>query len=295
MAATLTILTATWNRRDLLPRLYASLVAQTGYYDAFEWVVVDDGSTDETAPYLAEIAQKAPFSVHVVHQENGGKHRALNRGIQTLRTPWLLIVDSDDWLLSQGIANALLDIGSLAVTPEVTSIIAPCQFGDDSLPPPRQSTEILTYFQWMSVQDGDTSILLRSELLQKFRFPSFPGENFIAESAVYARAFRNGGILLSNNSLVSAEYQPGGLSDRSLALRMKNPLGCLYTYRAQLDAGVKGRTRLRAQANYHRFFWHGLLSGKAPGKHGFQPNPLWLALTAPLAVRDRLKPATSQK
>lgn len=295
MAAKLSILTATWNRRDLLPRLYASLEAQTGYHDAFEWVVVDDGSTDETALYLAEIAQKAPFGLHVLHQENGGKHRALNRGLQAVRTPWLLIVDSDDWLLNHGIANALEDIRTLAVTPEVTSIIAPLQIRGVTPSPPRQSTEILNYCRFISVSDTDKSCLMRSELLRKFPFPSFNSENFIAESSVWARAFKNGGIRLSNSIVVAAEYQPEGLSDRSLALRMKNPLGCLYTYSAQLDAGVKGRRRVRALANYHRFFWHGWLGGKVPGKHGFRPNPLWLALTAPLAVRDCLKNATSRK
>ena len=196
MAAKLTILTATWNRRELLPRLYASLVAQTGYYDAFEWVVVDDGSMDDTAPYLGDIAQKAPFAMHVLHQENGGKHRALNRGIQAVSTEWVLVIDSDDWLLEDGMSMALQNINSASALAGVKAIIASLDFGNNPSEFHHNWLNTLDYTTWNALAVGDTSILIRSKLMRDTPVPNFPGEKFVAESAVYARAFRSGGILL---------------------------------------------------------------------------------------------------
>ena len=77
----ITILTPTFNRAHLLPRLFESLVHQTSFN--FEWLVIDDGSTDETQDLFVEEAfMSAPFPIRYYKQENGGKHRALNAGVR---------------------------------------------------------------------------------------------------------------------------------------------------------------------------------------------------------------------
>ena len=73
---TITVFTPTYNRRYLIDRLYKSLCSQTD--KSFEWIVVDDGSTDETIEYFSEITKKDnSFEIKYVKQENGGKHRAI--------------------------------------------------------------------------------------------------------------------------------------------------------------------------------------------------------------------------
>ena len=93
----ITVFTPTYNRAYSLKRLFDSLVNQT--YKDFEWVIVDDGSTDNTEE-LVEYFQKQYTNFLILYKktENGGKHRAINRGMKLVNGDMILFVDSDDWL-----------------------------------------------------------------------------------------------------------------------------------------------------------------------------------------------------
>ena len=75
---TFTVFTPTYNRVDLLPKAYDSLRNQT--FCDFEWVIVDDGSTDGTEAIVHEWSNEAPFPIHYTWQPNRGKAVAINRG-----------------------------------------------------------------------------------------------------------------------------------------------------------------------------------------------------------------------
>ena len=104
MMKTVTIITPTYNRAGLLKKLYDSLEKQTK--KDFVWLIVDDGSIDNTKEIVREISDCATFNIQYIYKENGGKHTALNLGIKTIQTELAMIVDSDDQLLS----NAVEDI-----------------------------------------------------------------------------------------------------------------------------------------------------------------------------------------
>ena len=100
--ALVTVITPTYNRAYSLTALYQSLEEQkTGN---FVWLIVDDGSTDETPALVAELKRKASFPVRSIRKENGGKHTALNVGIREIDTPLIFIVDSDDTVLPGAMA-----------------------------------------------------------------------------------------------------------------------------------------------------------------------------------------------
>ena len=90
-----TVFTPAYNRKELLYRLYESLVEQTS--KDFEWVIIDDGSTDGTDDMIASIKEDS-FSIIYKKVENGGKHRAINRGLDIAEGEVFAIVDSDDYL-----------------------------------------------------------------------------------------------------------------------------------------------------------------------------------------------------
>src|SRR6478672_7236545 len=89
------VVTATYNRAHTLGRTYESLQAQT--FRDFEWIIVDDGSTDGTGSLVSGWAQESSFPIRYVSQENGGKHTALNHAVSVARGTFLASVDSDDW------------------------------------------------------------------------------------------------------------------------------------------------------------------------------------------------------
>jgi glycosyltransferase involved in cell wall biosynthesis len=96
---TFTVFTATYNRAHTLHRVYESLKEQT--YRQFEWLIVDDGSTDTTRTLVETWQQEANFLISYYYQENQGKHVAINRGVQEARGEYFLIIDSDDTCVPQ--------------------------------------------------------------------------------------------------------------------------------------------------------------------------------------------------
>lgn len=91
-----TIFTPTYNRAYTLPALYQSLRNQTCM--DFEWVIVDDGSTDNTETVCQGFKQDL-FPISYFRQQNSGKHVAVNEGVKQAQGEWFFIVDSDDHCL----------------------------------------------------------------------------------------------------------------------------------------------------------------------------------------------------
>lgn len=92
----LTIFTPTYNRAHLLPNLYQSLLNQKRV--DFEWLIVDDGSTDGTEELVNQWIEEAVLTIRYFRKENSGKHTAINKGVQLAKGELFLIVDSDDVL-----------------------------------------------------------------------------------------------------------------------------------------------------------------------------------------------------
>jgi glycosyltransferase involved in cell wall biosynthesis len=94
----ISILTPTWNRSDYLPRVWGGLKSQT--YKNFEWIIADDGSTDETMEVVRELAAKSDFEVTLIHSSiRVGKARIDNEAIRATLGDFILWCDSDDYLL----------------------------------------------------------------------------------------------------------------------------------------------------------------------------------------------------
>ena len=93
----ITVFTPTYNRAYIIENLYRSIQRQT--YRGFEWLVVDDGSSDGTEALFAKwMEEDNDFAIRYIKQENGGKCRAINRGVQEARGEFFFTVDSDDYL-----------------------------------------------------------------------------------------------------------------------------------------------------------------------------------------------------
>ena len=101
----LTILTPTYNRETQLKALFQSLRSQT--VEDFEWLIIDDGSSDNTKDVVEEFRNNAQFEIKYIYKENGGKHTALNVGIRDIDSDLTFIVDSDDTLTPNAVETIL--------------------------------------------------------------------------------------------------------------------------------------------------------------------------------------------
>lgn len=107
----ITVLITTYNAMPYLPRAVNSILCQS--YPELEVLLVDDGSTDDTATYLDTLTDSR---IRVIHAPHRGRTAALNTGLEEARHPWLAIMDADDLALPERLE---VEAGFLAEHPDV--------------------------------------------------------------------------------------------------------------------------------------------------------------------------------
>ena len=255
----ITVLTPTWNRASTLPRLKASLEAQT--YPNFEWLIVDDGSTDGTADLVRQWQLDSALVIILIERQNGGKHRSVNDGVRAAKGRWIYIVDSDDKLPNRALENIASHLPSIEAIPNVAGLSGlKADFSGhiigDYFPAGLEFCDAinLTYRYGIRTDKAD---VYKKEILLHFPFPEFKGEKFLTEAVVWYRiANADYVLLLTNEVLYECEYRPDGLSAHSLELRIANPIGTLLFYKDMLGYDLPYRAKLREASNYIRFRKH---------------------------------------
>lgn len=108
----ITVFTPTYNRGYCLERLFRSLLNQT--FTDFEWLIIDDGSIDNTEELVKDFQESCKdFPIIYKKTENGGKHRAINRGMSLVNGEIILFMDSDDWLRNDALVIDEMSIGGI--------------------------------------------------------------------------------------------------------------------------------------------------------------------------------------
>ncbi|WP_095147940.1 glycosyltransferase family 2 protein [Pseudomonas sp. Irchel s3a18] len=232
----ITILTPTYNRAMTLPRLYESLCAQT--CKNFEWLVIDDGSQDETQRLLLEYSHIAPFKMRVLHQANSGKHVALNLGARNANAPWVFIVDSDDSLVSRAV-ECVIDALSHVSDENVVGLCYRRAYFDmrfigrdvdcSDTPVVMSPTEAGHFFK------GDLAYVFKVEALLNNAFPVIAGERFVPELYVWNKIGDEGSIYYyGNTAIYLCDYLEDGYSKNFSSNLRRNPKGFLTFYWAQI-------------------------------------------------------------
>lgn len=246
----ITILTPTFNRERLLKRLASSLIKQTDH--DFEWLVIDDGSQDNTQLLVQEMATECPFLVQYIYKDNGGKHAALNVGFDKAARDWIFVVDSDDWLEENCIKKIKCLIEMVDESIGAISILR--AYEDGRIIGNRFPEGLDNYLDKIELAvGGDKGDIFRKAALENFRFPVFSGENFMAESPVFMWLGRNYKTHFENYPGYICEYQEGGLSANSVLNRHKSFNSSLYVYESQYNACREKWLRRKAAINWWRF------------------------------------------
>lgn len=237
-SSNITIFTPTYNRKDLIERLYQSLLQQT--QKNFEWLVVDDGSTDNTEKYFSDLlAKQQPFPIRYIKQENGGKHRAINNGVRNATGELFFIVDSDDYLTENAIDQINQWVATLDNSHKWAGISGLKGFSKDSVVGQYSET---SYVDAKNNERrkynllGDKAEVYFTDVLKQHPFPEIPGENFISEEIVWNAIARDGYYLRWFNDIIYiCNYLEGGLSKDNTKDK-NNPQGRLLWARGQLEA-----------------------------------------------------------
>ncbi len=250
----ITVFTPTYNRAHLLGRLYESLCEQR--FTDFEWVIVDDGSTDGTASLVQGFIAERRIDIKYLSQANGGKHRAINHGVGQARGELFFIVDSDDSLPADSLQNiadewaavsdsAVGGVAGLDATPAGQTI--GCGLPSDAIECNSIDIRLRHHVT------GDMAEVFTTSVMREFPFPEIEGERFCPEALVWNRIARKYKLRYFNKVIYIAEYQPDGLTDNIVRVRMQSPVASTMCYAEMLGYGIPWRQKLKAAINYWRF------------------------------------------
>jgi glycosyltransferase involved in cell wall biosynthesis len=256
-----TVITPTYNRGELLGRIYESLNNQT--YKDFEWIIVDDGSTDDTQKIVEEI-KGSNISVKYVFQANKGKHVAVNRGVEIAKGFLIVILDSDDYILPEtlfSIKETWLGIPE-SEKRSFAGVAGLCAFQDGSMVGNAFPLDILdsnpVEIRTRFGVKGDKFEVFRNDILKFYKFPEDIGK-FVTEALIWNRIAKTYKVRYVNKVWAVKEYRKDGLSYKSLLIRAQNPdASCLY-YKEFLEIKnlyVPLSHKFRAMVNYCRFSFH---------------------------------------
>lgn len=242
----LTILTPTYNRDELLQRLYKSLCKQT--CQEFQWLVIDDGSTDSTQELMEKFIKENEIHIEYEKKENGGKHTALNYSHSYIKGNYVVIVDSDDLLTYDAVEKIIRKWEQYDADSTIAGItfqrgkIENGQTFDNHIKGEYQSTFVQETNRGMH---GDHCETVRSELFKRFEFPEFEDEYFIAEGAMWYSVTKGYKVVYTDEVVYLAEYLEGGLTKSGRILHVKNPKGCMWHASILLNRDFRLKIRMK--------------------------------------------------
>lgn len=255
----LSIFTPTYNRANTLPRLFKSLCNQTD--KDFEWIVVDDGSEDDTASLVHAWQKDSPFPIIYQYQPNGGKHRAINRGLSIAKGELFFIVDSDDYIIPNAVEIILSDWDRVKES-GLCGISYLRGYDENSVIgdvfPKNDYVDNFIEVRFNQNIRGDKAEVWVTEYLKEYPFPEFDGEKFLGESWLWIRVSRQHDMLWRNKIIYITEYLEGGLSKSGRKLRIQCPLGGIEMSLSAVDNmfSLKQRAKMTCLYLIYSFFAH---------------------------------------
>lgn len=245
-----TILTATYNRKEQLTKLYKSLCAQTK--KDFQWLVIDDGSSDDTEQYILSL-KADDFLIEYHKKENGGKHTALNFSHPYIKGELVFMVDSDDYLEDFAVQcileewdnyNNRNDVGVLSFRKKMkngeilsSEVVEPYIVDD------------ITFRVNHSIK-GDRSEVIRADLFVKYPLPEFKNEKFMGEGWLFRRIANRYDTVYFNDAIYTCDYLENGLSKSGRRLRMKCPYGMMENCKSFFVPRVRTIIKLKEMILY---------------------------------------------
>lgn len=219
----ITIFTPTYNRKDYLKKLYNSLIKQTN--KNFIWLVIDDGSTDETENLLLEYKKENVIDIDYIYKQNGGKYTAMNLANELCTTKYICCIDSDDTLLDDAIEIMSMEIHK---HPNNIGIFFP------------RNKKINVVSGDMDIMDlkfkynnAETTILIKKDVALKHQFIINDNEKFASEEIIYNMYVQEGKFKFVDYPIVSSSYLNDGLTNNIYNLWRNNPNNSILLFKSR--------------------------------------------------------------
>lgn len=249
-----TVFTPTYNRAYILKKLYRSLQRQSSR--DFEWLIVDDGSTDDTEALVGRwIRERNDFPIRCFKQSNGGKCRAINKGLEEARGELFLVIDSDDYLTQDAIRKIIKWESELPKGDKYCAVAGNLGTGKSETPNRLFEASFFdgTLLDRYRTLNGERAIAFYTDVHKKYLYPTFEDEKFMTEAVVYNRMAHDGYKTRFYNDIICIyEYLDDGLTKAGNELFLKNPRGYALWLREKREfMGASLRQKMRLWYAYY--------------------------------------------
>lgn len=247
----LTVFTPTYNRAHTLGRTYESLCRQTS--KEFCWLIVDDGSTDNTKELVAQWTDEKRIDLRYIYQENQGMHGAHNTAYANITTELNTCIDSDDFMPDDAVERILkfwrekgseAFAGIVGYDVDLEGKVIGTTFPDGMI-----TTTLIDYYQQGG--RGDKKLVYRTDIVKKYpAYPLFQGERYVGLNVLTMQIDADYRLLVLNEPLVIVDYQDDGSSRMMWKQYWNNPQGFMHTREVNLRYDMPFTRRLRLCTHY---------------------------------------------
>lgn len=242
---TLTVFTPAYNRAHTLVRTYESLCRQT--CKDFEWLIVDDGSQDNTRELVESWIKEGKIPIRYIYQHNQGMHAAHNTAYDNIVTELNTCIDSDDYMPDDAVEKIITFwrkngsdkyAGIIGLDKADGGDIIGTTFKDGM-----KETTLLGYYERGG--RGDKKLVYRTDIIKRYpKYPVFEGERYVGLAYLYYLIDQDYTLLTCNEVLCIVDYQTDGSSMSMYKQYWNNPKGFAF-YR---------KTRMKFVHSYKRRF-----------------------------------------
>lgn len=240
-----TVFTPTYNRASTLPRLFDALQRQTD--KRFEWLIIDDGSTDSTKDMVREFKIKADgFPVRYYFQKHGGKPRAQNKAVDLAEGEFFITCDSNKYPADNAVelilkmADSIKGISMLCGVGGYRADFSGQILAGEMKLDGEEYVDCTTLEQQKYRIRGDKATAFYTSVLRKHKSPEYPGEMFVCEGVwLIPIALEGYRIRWFPEILIYGEYAPDGLTMQganSYIGHVNNFLGYLHYLNFEIKA-----------------------------------------------------------
>ena len=238
----ISILTPTYNRGNLLKNLYESLIENSKYEIEIEWLIMDDGSADDTENKVKEFIQENKLSIKYYKQTNQGKMNAINNLIPNVTGEYIIECDSDDYFTNDAFKIIKEEIEK---NKNEEDIYALCflkyeqngkNIGKEFKN--RKTTMFDLYFK--EGEDGEKAIVFKTDIRKKYKYELEKHEKFITEARMYHKMDLKYKMLCINKPIMVCEYKEDGYTKNIIEQFKKYPYGYYEYFKEIFEHDMKG-------------------------------------------------------